>query len=215
MRSAGTSIRANRLDRRKARTRQALIDAAVRLIAEGRGGRASIQQITESADIGFGSFYNHFSSKEELFQIASEEVLERWARMIDDACSGLSDPAEIFCVSLRISGRLIWTNPDIAGFVTGAGLGLLDASGGLAPRAFRDIDAGRAAGRFTVTEPEVALSAVSGGLIGLLRRHERDPGMVEEASVDELAESCLRFLGLDPMEARHLAHQPLPTAGSW
>ena len=55
--------RVSRLDRRKARTRQALIDAAVRLIAEGRGDRASIQEITEEADIGFGSFYNHFDSK--------------------------------------------------------------------------------------------------------------------------------------------------------
>ena len=54
---------ANRLDRRKARTRQALIDAAVRLIADGRSERASIQEITEAADIGFGSFYNHFESK--------------------------------------------------------------------------------------------------------------------------------------------------------
>jgi AcrR family transcriptional regulator len=39
----------------------------LRLIAEGRGERASIQEITEVADIGFGSFYNHFASKEELF----------------------------------------------------------------------------------------------------------------------------------------------------
>ena len=42
----------SRLDRRKARTRQALVDAAVQLIAEGRGDRASIQEITEAADIG-------------------------------------------------------------------------------------------------------------------------------------------------------------------
>src|SRR4029434_5740078 len=87
--------RANRLDRRKARTRQALVDAAVRLIAEGRGERASIQEITEAADIGFGSFYNHFESKEELFRTASEEVLERWGQMIDRACAGLDDPADV------------------------------------------------------------------------------------------------------------------------
>src|SRR5207244_4540561 len=71
---ASGAPRASRLDRRKARTRQALIDAAVRLIAEGRGDRASIAEITEEADIGFGSFYNHFDSKEQLFQTASEEV---------------------------------------------------------------------------------------------------------------------------------------------
>ena len=60
--AAGTP-RESRLDRRKARTRQALIDAAVRLIAEGRGERASIQEITDEADIGFGSFYNHFEEQ--------------------------------------------------------------------------------------------------------------------------------------------------------
>ena len=56
--ASGGVPRASRLDRRKARTRQALIDAAVRLIAEGRGERASIAEITEEADIGFGSFHN-------------------------------------------------------------------------------------------------------------------------------------------------------------
>ena len=40
--SAAGAPKVSRLDRRKARTRQALIDAAVRLIAEGRGDRASI-----------------------------------------------------------------------------------------------------------------------------------------------------------------------------
>ena len=189
-------IRTNRLDRRKARTRQALVDAAVQLIAEGRGERASVQEITEAADIGFGSFYNHFASKEQLFEIASEEVLERWAQMIDAACAGLKDPAEVFGVSLRISGRLAWTHPEIAGFITGAGLELLDASRGLAPRALRDIRAGQAAGRFTIPDSEIALSAVAGGLLGFLRLHERHPERVDESTVDDLAEACLRLLGV-------------------
>ena len=203
---------ANRLDRRKARTRQALVDAAARLIAEGRGERASIQEITEAADIGFGSFYNHFVSKEELFQTASEEVLERWAQMIDAACAGLDDPAEVFATSLRISGRLAWTHPEIAAFITGAGLDLLDAPRGLAPRALRDIRAGQAAGRFTIPDAEIALSAVAGGLLGLLRLHARNPERVTETSVDELTEACLRFLGLPAAQARRLARLRLPDA---
>ena len=35
----------------------------------------------------------------------------------------------------------------------------------LAPRALRDIQAGQAAGRFTVTDAEIALSAVAAGLL--------------------------------------------------
>src|SRR6476659_9695559 len=124
--SASEPPRASRLDRRKAQTRKALIDAAARLIAEGRGDRASIAEITEEADIGFGSFYNHFDSKEQLFLTASEEVLERWGQLIDRACAGITDPAELFAVGVRISGRLGWTHPDIAGFLIGAGLDALD-----------------------------------------------------------------------------------------
>jgi AcrR family transcriptional regulator len=207
--------RASRLDRRKARTRQALIDAAVRLIAEGRGDRASIQEITEEADIGFGSFYNHFDSKEQLFQIASEEVLERWGQMIDRATAGISDPAELFAVGLRISGRLGWTHPDIAGFLTGAGLDVLDIPIGLGPRALRDIEAGQAAGRFTVPDAEIALSAVAGGLLGLLRMCQRHPERVTETTVDQLTEAELRLLGVPADEAARLAALPLPPIEAW
>src|ERR1700720_1937472 len=101
---AANAPQVSRLDRRKARTRQALIDAAVRLIAEGRGERASIQEITEEADLGFGSFYNHFDSKEQLFRTASEEVLERWGQLIDRASADINDPAERLAVGTRTPG---------------------------------------------------------------------------------------------------------------
>jgi len=213
--AAGGAARANRLDRRKARTRQALIDAAVRLIAEGRGDRASIAEITEEADIGFGSFYNHFDSKEQLFLTASEEVLERWGQLIDRACAGITDPAELFAVGVRLSGRLGWTHPDIAGFLIGAGLDALDIPTGLAPRALDDIRAGQAAGRFTVPDAEIALSAVAGGLLGLLRTGQRHPGCVRETSVDQLAEAVLRLLGVPADEAARLAARPLPADDGW
>ena len=207
--------RESRLDRRKARTRQALIDAAVRLIAEGRGDRASIAEITEEADIGFGSFYNHFDSKEQLFATASQEVLERWGQLIDRASTGLTDPAELFAVGTRITGRLGWTHPDIAGFLTGTGMGVLDIPTGLVPRALRDIEAGRAAGRFTVPDPEIALSAAVGGMLGLLRMCQRHPDRVTETTVDQLAEAELRLLGVPADEAARLAALPLPPLEAW
>jgi AcrR family transcriptional regulator len=203
-----------RLDRRKARTRQALVDAAVQLIAEGRGDRASIHEITDAADIGFGSFYNHFGSKDQLFSTASGEVMERWAQIIEVACTGVADPAEVFAVSFRISGRLGWTHPDLARFLAGRGLDLLDAPAGLAPRALRDIKAGQAAGRFTVPDAGIALSAVAGGLLALLRQPERHPEHADPALVDQLAEGMLRMLGIRAAEAARLAALPLPEPGA-
>jgi AcrR family transcriptional regulator len=213
--SAADTPKVSRLDRRKARTRQALIDAAVRLIAEGRGDRASIAEITEEADIGFGSFYNHFDSKEQVFQTASEEVLERWGQLIDRASASLTDPAERFAVGTRITGRLGWTHPDIAGFLTGTGLGVLDIPGGLVPRALHDIEAGQAAGRFTVPDAEIALSAAAGGMLGLLRMCQRHPERVTEATVDQLAEAVLRLLGVPAGEAARVAALPLPPIQAW
>ncbi|MEI2809643.1 MAG: hypothetical protein V9F00_05425 [Nocardioides sp.] len=46
-------------ERRRAKTRAALIGAAQQLIAEDRTNVA-VLEITELADVGLGSFYNHF-----------------------------------------------------------------------------------------------------------------------------------------------------------
>ena len=213
--STGNASPVSRLDRRKARTRQALLDAAVQLIATGRGERASIQEITEAADVGFGSFYNHFASKEELFDAAAAEVLERWGQMIDRACADISDPAEVFAVSFRLSARLGWTHPDIARFLTGAGLDLMDAPNGLGPRALRDIKAAQAAGQFTIRSADVALAAVAGDLLALLWLHQRHPDRVDESAVDQLTEAILRLLGVAPNKAARLAALPLPATGAW
>ena len=64
----------NRLQRRKQRTRAALIKAARTLVAQGRLN-VPVLEITRLADVGMGSFYNHFRTKEELFEAAVVDVL--------------------------------------------------------------------------------------------------------------------------------------------
>ena len=59
----------SRVERRKAQTRQKLITAARAMLASDTAAQASIQEITDTADVGFGSFYNHFSSKAELLSL--------------------------------------------------------------------------------------------------------------------------------------------------
>jgi hypothetical protein len=121
----------------------------------------------------------------------------------------------VFAASFRISGRLGWTHPDLARFITGAGLELLDVPRGLAPRARRDIEAGCATGRFTVPDAEVALTAVAGGLLGLLRVHQRRPGHIDESAVDQLAEALLRMLGVPARDAKRIAARSLPDISAW
>ena len=80
--AAGGVPGASRLDRRKARTRQALIDAAVRLIAEGRGERASIAEITEEADIGFGLLRLRERHPERVDETSVDQLTEACLRLL-------------------------------------------------------------------------------------------------------------------------------------
>ncbi|MGP8001098.1 MAG: hypothetical protein ACLPKI_27815 [Streptosporangiaceae bacterium] len=54
----------------------------IRTAAVGANPEAAEASANQTAaNIGFGSFYNHFDSKDELFATASTEVIKRWARV--------------------------------------------------------------------------------------------------------------------------------------
>ncbi len=156
----------NRLDRRKARTRAALIRAAQTLIAEGRTN-VPILEITQAADVGMGSFYNHFETKEQLFDAAVEAVMDAYGQFLDRVTGEIEDPAEVFAASFRLTGRLHRREPELSKVLLNNALRLLGAPNGLAPRARRDIEAATEAGRFDVTDLDVAVTMAAGALIAL------------------------------------------------
>lgn len=199
-----------RTERRKARTRKKLVDAARAFLASDTHTTASIQDITDAADVGFGSFYNHFASKAELFEAAVAEVLEQLGQLLDGLSSGVDDPAVAFAQSVRLTARLAVARPETAQVLVRHGMAYIDAEAGLAPRALRDIEAGAAAGRFQVSNPRLALATTAGALLAVLHVSLTNPDSVTDATCDETAEQLLRMLGVPLDEARQLATGPLP-----
>ena len=112
----------NRLDRRKARTRGALVTAAREMLASRDPAEVSIQEITEAADVGFGSFYNHFDSKAELFDAALAQTMEELGQLLDDVTRDTDDPAQVFATAVRITARLPRTHPQLAKIMLRTGL---------------------------------------------------------------------------------------------
>ena len=102
----------NRLERRKQRTRAALVKAAQRLIAEGKIN-VPVLEITKAADVGMGSFYNHFDSKEQLSEAAIADVLDAHGAMLDR----LTDRAHIIDTG-KDSFRLLRTMQRLAAAAT-------------------------------------------------------------------------------------------------
>jgi AcrR family transcriptional regulator len=199
----------NRLERRKQRTRAALVKAAQRLIAEGRVN-VPVLEITQAADVGMGSFYNHFDSKEQLFEAAIADVLDAHGAMLDRLTASIDDPAETFATSFRLTGRLFRQRPQESEILLANGLALLSSERGLAPRALRDIKAGVEAGRFHIDDPELALAVAGGALLGLGKLLRDDPDRDDARAADAVTENVLRLLGLSVDEARAVCQRPLP-----
>jgi AcrR family transcriptional regulator len=201
--------RPNRLERRKQRTRAALIKAAQSFIAAGKLN-VPVQDISQAADVGVGSFYNHFESKEQLFQTAVNEVLDAHGALLDILTESVEDPAETFVRSFRLTGRLFRRRPENTRVVLSHGLGLLTSDRGLGPRAKRDIAAAAAAGRFQVADPELAMAVAAGALLGVGQLLQDQPERDDAQTTDQVAEDVLRLFGLSAEEAHELCQKPLP-----
>ena len=199
----------SRLERRKQRTRAALISAAQRLIAAGKVN-VPVLEITRAADVGMGSFYNHFDSKEQLFAAAVADVLDGHGALLDRLTSSIGDPAETFAASFRLTGRLFRQRPQESEILLAHGPALLSSERGLAPRALRDIKAGAGAGRFRVDDPELALAMAGGALLGLGKLLRDDPDRDDAHAADIVTENVLRLFGLDADEAHAICRRPLP-----
>jgi len=207
--STGATEPINRLDRRKARTRAALIRAAQTLIAEGRTN-VPILEITQAADVGMGSFYNHFETKEELFDAAVETVMDAYGQLLDRVTADIEDPAEVFAASFRLTGRLHRREPELSRVLLTNALRLLSAPNGLAPRARRDIEAAVRGGQFDVADLDVAVTMAAGALIALGQLLHDQPDRDVEATTDLVTEDLLRMFGVPKRRAQRICALPLP-----
>jgi AcrR family transcriptional regulator len=212
MNSVETTV--NRLERRKQRTRSALIKAAQGLIAQGRLN-VPIVEITQAADVGMGSFYNHFSTKEELFEAAVMDVLDAHGDLLDGLTAQLVDPAETFASSFRLTGRFFRRRPQETQILLANWQAVLTSERGLAPRALRDIKAAAAAGRFTVDDPELALAIAGGVLLGMGSLLVAHPDRDDATTADAVTEDLLRLFGMSAREARKICTRPLPDIDSY
>jgi len=84
-----------RQQRRVSRTRQKLLDAASSLFAEKGLDLTTIDDITERADVGKGTFYYHFKNKEGLIKLLINNVLGELREAINKKAEGITDLAEL------------------------------------------------------------------------------------------------------------------------
>jgi AcrR family transcriptional regulator len=168
---------------------------------------ATIAEITREADVGFGSFYNHFDSKEAILDAVVAEALEERNSALERLTEGLSDPAESLAVSIRHTVAMADRDRPRAEFVARFGLSHRGLRAGLGARSRRDLRLGIKSGRFTAPDPATALVGIGGSVLAVLQG--RLDGTLGPNADSQLAETVLRMLGVPAQEAARIARQPL------
>jgi AcrR family transcriptional regulator len=80
--------RLGRRERHRAEMRERIYRAALRLFAERGFLETTVEDITEAADVGKGTFFNYFPTKEHVLSCYGEERLQEVERSLERARAG-------------------------------------------------------------------------------------------------------------------------------
>ncbi len=204
----GDSKPVSRRERRRNDTRDRLLKAALEVMARKGPEATTVQEITDAADVGFGSFYNHFRSKDEIHAAVMEGLLDHFGDAVDRRIAALSDPAEMVAAALRLTFRQLSMEPSWADFLLHQPMSVDLLERGLGRRFSRDLKRGAEDGRFPAIDGDAAILATGGAAIGLLAALRA--GQLGDAAPEQVALIMLRLLGLSPADAADIVGRPLP-----
>lgn len=193
---------------RREHTRRRLIASALSVFAEKGPDAPVIDDFIAAAGVSRGTFYNHFSTTQELLDVATSELTDAVLARIDAAAVRLSDPLErMTCGCLSYAAAAI-ALPAWGAFVLRTGL-RQGAAGKLVDVYLpRDLTAARSAGQLVFGSTRAARDLTLGAL------HQAVVAVAEgAASMDhprEVMALVLHGLGVAPAKARSLCAMELP-----
>lgn len=206
--SAGAKAPGRR-ERKAEETRRRLLEATRDQMAEGGPESITIQTITAKADIGQGTFYNYFESRDAVIDAVILDMVETLGQRLDALTHGMSDAAEIYSYSTRHLMHTAVSDPVWGWLVVRLGIAQEGLIGALGPRASRDIQIGVDSGRFTVEDVSIASAMTFGSLLSVMQAYLQSDRKSDPSEL--YAENLLRMVGISPAEAHEIAHRPLPT----
>jgi AcrR family transcriptional regulator len=165
----------------------------------------TIQDITDAADIGHGTFiYLHFKSKYEMLIPVVEQQTEGWDEINRRRLSDVSDPAILLASSGRYMAKIIVADPLWRWVLQHSGVRVDDVRQPIGRFGARDFGRGLVSGRFQVPELTIAPSYMLGGFVNGLQASfdSGDP----KRTIDQTVEMFLRVVGLAAQEPERIAN---------
>jgi len=192
---------------RRARTRDQLLLAGYRLVAEHGADGFSIDDVVVAADVARGTFYKYFATPAELVRDVAVALSNELILTVAQLFRGDEDPAERAAKGMRAVLGWVRQAPQLGAFITRAGWPHAEPGHAFFGTVGTTIDAGIASGRFGIAHREIGLALVGGLSIGAM--HSLATSDLPDDFPELVAETLLVALRLDPAEAARIARLPL------
>lgn len=198
--------------KRRRTTRARLLEAAYAVIAESGVANAKIKDITDKADVGFGTFYNYFDDKDALASQVLDCVINDYGRRNVIATQGLlrKEPALVMPVSIRLVMREAAQTPMWQWWALRPDLLVDRMRDGFGPFAKRDIHDAIQRGIFHLRPEEVdsAWALATWMMVGGI--HDIVVGDRPLESDMFVVEAIMRIMGVDLEQAKRVSSSKLP-----
>lgn len=204
-----------RVARKQLRKREALVQAGYKVMSERGIDQATMQEIAELADVGAGTVYSYFKSKDELAIAVMERLMYDLALRIEAVTDSFTDPAQVYAFGVRTvieaaTNDIRWRQLLYRSEVIADAMHRM-----MGPFAIRDLENATKAGRFKVKDAsltfKMAAHAIVGGCLSIAH------GDFPPDAVEEMLVRILCMTGIGEAEAIELANRerpPLPLEGS-
>jgi AcrR family transcriptional regulator len=178
------------------------------IIAERGFEGLVIQDITQRADVGYGSFYNHFPSKDAIVEAVIEAAHLRTKQMYEHLDGIATDRVEAFATDLRMWFHVSTADTLWGWFMIRTVLSAKEFRLEIASLLKRAVHAGLEDGAFKYGDAGMAHEIVAGLL--LLGTLKLVSGEVSEDHADKLVATALRTLGVAEDKIAWALERPLP-----
>lgn len=167
-----------------------------------------IQDITEAADVGYGSFYNHFLSKDAVVSAVTDAARVHMKAIYERLDGRAGDRIEAFAMDLRMWLHLTKTDKLWGWFMIRTVLSGQELRAGIGGVLKRALYAGIEDGSFKNDDLEMAHEMI-GGLL-LLASLKLVSAQVADDYPDKVVSTSLRTLGLSEQAVLSVMSKPLP-----
>ncbi len=197
-----------RVARRQARNRRALIEAARRIMSQKGIDAATMSEIAERADVGAGTVYNYFKSKEDLAVAVLEDLMLDLGMKIEKVTNTFEDPGQVYAFGIRtvidtttsdVRWRQLLNRSEVMANAMFRQMG---------PFAIRDLQNATRAGRFKVDDAALTWKMATHAIVGValsVANGELPANVIDQCVVRLL---CMTGIGRD--DAVDLASRDRP-----